>query len=120
MLAFFALLIIAILCVSAEKPTARVVLCQSVDCEWNSLCRCTRQRIGITDALIKGVCVYHTQDMKDRILKPPPTRKAVMGCGVVDENMLDKIMELQDEKLLKDPDAFDKWMKMNLRTRRKR
>jgi len=37
----------------------------------------------------------------------------------IDYKMLDKIMELQDEKLLKDPDTFAKWMKQQLKTKRK-
>lgn len=121
---FMMLLLIGIILVatgSAAKPRpTTVVLCQSLDCNWNKLCRCTRDRVGIADAMVKGLCAHHTQHMRDRIIEPLPTKKVVIEHGKVNYKMLDKICAGQDEDILKDDAVFDDWMKRHMKPRKER
>ena len=89
-----------------------VIACDSISCDWNKQRTCTRKDIAIYDNKAKGMCLYHTPTVGTVIEKV----KFIEG---VDYKTLDKIMELQDEKMLKDPDTFAKWMKQQLKTKRK-
>ena len=90
-----------------------VIACDSVSCVWNKQCNCTRKDIAIYDNKAKGMCLYHTSTART------PIRRERFIEGT-DDKTLDKIMELQDEKILKDPDTFAKWMKMNLKKERRK
>lgn len=107
------LLAIVMLAMSAEQGRSSVVMCNSVSCKWNKLCRCTKRDIAVYDNTVKGLCLYHTENMKERILDPMREKRMIEVGGDSEDfgkEMMDKIMRSQEEKLLKDPDTFAKWM----------
>lgn len=108
---FFAIVTSVVL---AMQNKTSVIVCDSVFCTWNKRCTCTRKKIAIYDNKAKGMCLYYMSTAK-----APVRRERIVERGGIDYKMLDKIMELQDEVLLKDPDAFAKWMKMNCKKERK-
>lgn len=107
-----ALLVIVTLASRGEMGRSTVVMCNSCACKWNKLCRCTKGKIAVYDNTVKGLCLNHTEDMKERILDPMREKRMIeSSCNSkFGTEMMDKIMRLQEEKLLKDPDAFAKWM----------
>ena len=96
-----------------EHHKSSVIVCNSISCTWNKLCRCTRRGISIYDNTVKGLCLYHTESMQERILDPMQEERIIESGGDSEfgKKMIDKIMKMQEEKLLKDPDAFARWMK---------
>ena len=91
-----------------------VIFCDSFSCVWNKRCTCTKNKIAIYDNKARGMCLYHTSAARAPVRK----ERIIEGCGF-DDKVLDKIFELQDEKLLKDPDTFAKWMKISFKKERK-
>ena len=111
--------VIAMSLTSSGGGRPPVIMCNSVSCSHNRLCRCTRKEIAIYDNTVKGLCLDHTESMKERILDPMQEKRMIKSSGDSEfgKKMIDKIMKAQEEKLLKDPDTFDKWMNKVYRKR---
>jgi hypothetical protein len=109
------LLVIVTLASRGEMDKSSVVMCNSVSCNWNRRCRCTRKEIAVYDNTVRGLCLYHTEDMKDRILEPIRKNKLLDGYGhetyVVADALKKTQGDMKDEELLKSPRAFSQWMK---------
>ncbi len=86
-------------------------MCNSISCKWNKNLRCTRKDIAIYDNTILGLCLSHTGSMKERVLDAFEKGRAV-GKKDGEIELLTKLTA--DQKLLKDPEAFDKWIKRQL------
>ena len=110
----FVLLAIVIFASQGEVGRASVVVCNSYSCSWNKLCRCTRREIAIYDNTVKGLCLHHTEDMEKRIINPLQEKRLIRRSGLSSE-VMGKSMKLREEKLLKDPNAFAKWMGKTIR-----
>ena len=107
-------LAIAMLAMSAERGKVSVVMCNSTSCTWNKLCRCTRRNIAVYDNTVKGLCLHHSESMKDRVLEPMKTSKLLERYEdetQAAEAMNDIKERFKDEELLKNPNAFAKWMR---------
>lgn len=96
---------------STGQNKASVVMCNSFSCAYNKRARCTRKEIAIYDNTVLGLCLHHSESMKNRILEPMNKGKAVER-GKPNPQMIDKIMKAQKEEseLLKNPKAFTHWM----------
>ena len=107
------LTLIFILCSFAlmGQSKSSVVMCNSTSCTWNKLCRCTKKEISVYDNTVKGLCLNHTESMKERILDPMREKRIIETNSGFGTEMIDKAMKLQEEKLLEDPKAFAKWMR---------
>ena len=88
------------------------IKCFSFSCRYNRSGKCGRKEITVYDNTVKGLCLHHTESMKERILDPMQEKRMITSAGDSEfgKKMIDKIMKMQEEKLLKDPDTFDKWM----------
>ena len=115
-------LAIVISLIRAEQGKPSVIACNSVSCRYNKLCRCTKRDIVVYDNTVKGLCLYHTENMKERILDPMREKRMIEGSGNSEfgTEMMDKIIKAQEEKLLKDPDTFSRWMSKVFRKRQAR
>ena len=108
------LLIIVMSFASSKGGKPPVIMCNSVSCTWNKLCRCTRKEIAVYDNTVTGLCLYHTDSMKDRVLEPMKKSRLLEQyehetyIAVAMDKMKEKS---KDEELLKNPAAFSKWMK---------
>ena len=109
-------LVIAMSLASSGGGRPPVIMCNSVSCSHNKLCRCTRKEIAVYDNTVKGLCAHHTESMKERILDPMQ-EKRITKSDEFGSEMIEKIMKAQEEKILKDPDTFDKWMNKVYRKR---
>lgn len=110
------LLVVAVLSTSTERGKSYVIVCNSTSCSWNKLCRCTRKNIAVYDNTIQGLCLHHSENMKDRVLEP--MRKGRLLEQYEHETYIseaiDKMKEKsKDEELLKNPAAFSRWMRKN-------
>jgi hypothetical protein len=74
--------------------------------------RCSRGQIAVYDNTILGLCLYHTESMKVRVLDSFEQGRK-MGKMDGEIAMLDKL--ITDKDLLKDPKAFDEWMRKQLK-----
>ena len=108
------LLAIVMLAMSVEQGKSSVVVCNSISCKYNRLCRCTRKNIVVYDNTVTGLCLYHTDSMKDRVLEP------LKKSGLLEQyqhetyvaDTLTKIEEdAKDNELLKNPNVFARWMR---------
>ena len=119
-------LMIAMSLMSSGTGNPPVIACNSVSCRHNKLCRCTRKNIAVYDNTVKGLCLNHTESMKERILDP--MQGTMQGKQMIESSgdsefgaeMIEKIMKLQEEKLLKDPDTFAAWMDKVFRKRHRK
>ena len=116
MFAISLLMLTFILCsfASAEQSRSSVIMCNSISCTWNKRCRCTRKEIAVYDNTVEGLCLYHSANMKDRVLEPMRKSKLLEQYQhetyVVD--MIAKQEEdIKDAELLKNPAAFSRWMR---------
>ena len=103
-------LVIAMSLASSGGGRPPVIMCNSVSCSHNRLCRCTRKEIAVYDNTVKGLCAHHTESMKKRILDPIQEKRIIESSDEFGSEMTDKIMKAREETLFKDPDAFAKWM----------
>ena len=116
MFAISLLMLTFILCsfASAEQSRSSVIMCNSISCTWNKRCRCTRKEIAVYDNTVEGLCLYHSANMKDRVLEPMKKSRLLEQyehetyIAVAMDKMKEKS---KDEELLKNPAAFSKWMK---------
>ena len=68
--AFVIAVVMMIVAIILQEKNSYVISCSSFSCEWNKSCRCTRKEIAIYDNTIKGLCAYHTENMKMRVIDP--------------------------------------------------
>ncbi len=97
----------------AERQSkASVVMCHSFTCVHNRRARCTRKEVTIYDNTVIGLCLNHSDTMKNRILEP---MDRVVERGKPNPQMTTKIMQAQgqarDSELIKSPKAFATWIK---------
>ena len=113
------IILVIVVCSIASAGQSKIIVCNSVSCKWNKLCRCTRNKISVYDNTVHGLCFHHTESMKERILDPMQGKRIIESSGDSEfgKKMLDNIMKLHEEKLLKDPDAFANWMGKAIRKR---
>ena len=116
------LLLFIIIVSLLDHHKSSVIVCNSTSCAWNKLCRCTRREISVYDNTVKGLCLQHTEGIKERILDPMQEKRIIESDGDSEfgKKVIDKIMKMQEEKLLKDPDAFARWMDKAFRKRQTR
>lgn len=105
---------------SAEKNRATVVMCSSFSCAYNKRARCTRGEVAIYDNTVIGLCLYHTENMGERILEPMNKGMAVER-GKPYPQMINKIMNAREDKrdseLVHNPKAFERWIKKQMKKR---
>jgi len=99
---------------SAGQNKTSVVMCGSFSCAYNRRARCTRKQIAVYDNTILGLCLYHSETMKKRILEPM-NKGIKIERGKPNPQMIDKIMkaqeEIKDSELINNPRAFADWMR---------
>lgn len=112
---FFSIIFLAIIMTLASSTGGKpsVIMCNSVSCKHNKLCRCTRKEIAVYDNTVTGLCLNHTDSMKDRVLEPIRKTRLLerYNHDIATEDILKKTKEeFEDEELLKNPNAFARWM----------
>ena len=108
------LLAIVMLAMSVEQGKSSVVVCNSISCKYNRLCRCTRKNIVVYDNTVTGLCLYHTDSMKDRVLEPMRKSNLLEQYQhevYVADTFAKREEEAKDNELLKNPNAFARWMR---------
>lgn len=91
-----------------------LVVCNSISCKWNKLCRCTRKRIAVYDNAVKGLCVHHSEDVMDRIegaIKIGREVGAVDGKIEATGAIRRAIEASEDSAMLRDDKEFERWMR---------
>ena len=90
------------------------IKCFSFRCRYNKSGKCERQEITVYDNTIKGLCLNHTDSMDDRVIEPLLNSGWSYGSKreirIVSGGSKKKNGAMTDEKLLKNPAAFSKWM----------
>lgn len=107
------LLVVAVLSTSAEQGRSSVVVCNSISCKYNRLCRCTRKNIAVYDNTVQGLCLHHTSNMKDRVLEPMRKGRLVEHYQhevYIADTLAKREEDAKDYELLKNPNAFAKWL----------
>ncbi len=101
---------------SAGQNKTTVVMCGSFGCAYNRRGRCGKKEISIYDNTVKGLCLYHSETMGQRILEPL-YKGAVVERSKPNPQMITKIMQAQEDRrdadLIKNPKAFAKWIRKN-------
>lgn len=108
------LLAIIMLLLSSGEGRPPVIVCNSVSCKHNKLCRCMRKNIAVYDNTVTGLCLNHTDSMKDRVLEPIRRTRLIERYehDIATADILKKAKEdFEEEELLNNPDAFDRWMR---------
>lgn len=110
----FLIAVILALSISASQKGCGVK-CSSSSCLYNRGGRCGRQEVTVYDNTVIGLCLNHTDSMKDRVTEP------ILKSGYFDSHKLKTNItvirlkktteEMLDEKLLKNPNAFARWMR---------
>lgn len=113
------LVVILYLSLSGGEGKASVIVCNSISCGWNKRCRCTRKEVVVYDNVIVGLCLHHTGSMEDRILEPMKKGRLLDRYGHETHVAVGALKKAQrdreGEDLIKNPNAFSKWMKKHLR-----
>ena len=87
------------------------IKCFSCSCLYNKGGRCIRKDIVVYDNTVTGLCLHHTDNMNDRVIKPMK-RAGLLEKTYATANKLAKAQkDTEDEELLKNPKAFAVWMK---------
>ena len=108
------LLVVAVLSMSAEQGKSSVVMCSSITCSWNRRCRCTRKNIAVYDNTVTGLCLHHSDSMKDRVLEPMRKSRLLEQYEhetYVADMLAEREEDAKDEELLNNPVAFSRWMR---------
>lgn len=109
------LLVIVMSLSSSGNGRPPIIMCNSVSCTHNKLCRCTRKEVSVYDNTVTGLCLDHTDSMKDRVLEPMRKSKLLEQYEheTYTVRAMDRVEEkFKDEELLKSPSAFARWMNM--------
>jgi len=104
----FILFIVMLGVVMSANNSVCGVKCFSFGCRHNRGGRCNKKEITIYDNTVTGLCLYHTDSMKKRVINPV--------SKVLNEHKHNAILvkmqdHTKDEELLKNPKAFSAWMK---------
>ena len=103
--------IIMCMVIGANSNSGCGIKCFSLTCKHNKGGKCGRKEIVVYDNTVKGLCLNHTDNMNNRVIKP------MESAGFHEEHCVtvtfsDKAQEkIKDEVLLKNPKAFSSWMK---------
>ena len=101
---------------SAGQNKTSVVMCNSFSCAYNRMARCTRKKIVVYNNTVRGLCLYHSETMSQRILEPLNIG-TVVERGKLNSKMIAKIMRADEDKrdseLINNPKAFARWIKKN-------
>ena len=94
------------------------IKCFSFSCRYNKRGRCGRKDIAIYDNTVTGLCLYHTDDMKERILEAMKKGR-LLDRYEHETYMVTKTLKkpqgyISDEECLKNPNVFTKWIKRHL------
>ena len=109
-MAYFILFtVMAVLSIGASDRGCGIK-CFSFSCGHNKGGRCSRKEAAVYDNTVTGLCLHHTKNMKQRILDPMQGNCIIENNGGFSSEMMDKAMKAQEERILKDPNAFAKWM----------
>ena len=99
---------------SAGQNKTSVVMCSSFSCAYNRRARCIRKEVAIYDNTVKGLCLYSSETMSQRILEPMG-KGGTIERGKPNLQMINKIMQIQEDKknseLIKNPKAFGRWIR---------
>ena len=91
------------------------IKCFSFSCRHNKGGRCSRKEIAVYDNTVEGLCLSHTSNMKDRVLEPMRETRLLERYEhetyVVADALKKTQEDMKDEELLKNPNAFARWMK---------
>lgn len=100
-----------LICVIFFGNRAVIFKCASVSCKLNNKGECLKKKVVIYDNATIGICLYHTESMHKRILEPLEEAGLIVGSKSLDELK-------NSEVLLKDPGAFEQWMRNQMRGKR--
>ena len=110
----FLILLILIMSASASQKGCGIK-CFSSSCRYNQSGRCRRREITIYDNTVTGLCLNHTGSMRNRVVEPIMKSELFNSdkheiCVTVGSSKKTQ-EEVLDEKLLKNPNAFARWMR---------
>ena len=108
----FVMLVILVLSVPVIASYTRVSKCNSMSCNHNNKKgKCILREVVIYDNKVTGLCLWHTDNMKQRLLDPLITGIAI-GKKSSTLEVIDELAKgFEDRKAIKDPGVFEKWMK---------
>lgn len=109
------LYIVLIKSLRAHNVGAKVIKCFSSSCSSNLKGFCKRKTITMYDNGALGICLNHSVDMTTRVLEPL-LKGIELGKQDGEVQALGKMAKLLDEhkedvSLIKDGEAFSKWLK---------
>ena len=110
----FLFIIIMCMVIGANSNSGCGIKCFSLNCRHNKGGKCRRIEIVVYDNTIKGLCLNHSDNMNDRVIKP------MNKAGFHEEHCVTVSFsakaqeEIKDEVLLKNPKAFSTWMKRHV------
>ena len=114
---FLIVVILAVFIGASQKGCG--IKCFSASCRYNRGGKCGRQEITIYDNTVTGLCLNHTESMKNRVIEPIMKSELFNSdkheiCVTVGSSK--KVQEdVLDENLLKNPNAFARWMRKQSR-----
>jgi len=105
----------ALVLIAYKVEKTSVIMCNSFSCAFNKIGKCARGEIAIYDNAVKGLCLYHTNPMEERIIEPLKKMNLIETHGRETKVLTDELAKIQksmkDEELLKNPNAFARWLK---------
>jgi hypothetical protein len=109
------LLAVALLFVacSAGSPGTRLKKCYSFDCKKNHRGKCVMREIEVYDNGVKGMCLWHTDNMYDRVLDPIKKGIAIgekQGKAKTIDSLLKEVENSKDAKAIHSQEEFRLWL----------
>ena len=107
----FLFIIIMCMVMGANSNSGCGIKCFSSSCRHNKGSKCRRKDITIYDNTVTGLCLNHTDNMNNRVIKP------MKNAGFHEEHCVTVRFsakaqeEIKDGELVKNPRAFSSWMK---------
>jgi len=113
----FLIVVILVLSIGASQKGCGIK-CFSFSCRFNRNGKCGRQEITVYDNTVTGLCLNHTESMKDRVIEPI-MKSSLFGSykhkTCISVRSFKKTQEaMLDDKLLKNSSVFAKWLRKQL------
>lgn len=109
-----AVIIFIFFILSAMVNKTYVVKCESKSCDFNIAGRCKRRDVQIYDNGVKGICLWHTLPVIERVSEVLAKGKQV-GKKMGEITLIDELLKLSEEQrkdllAISTKDDFKKWM----------
>ena len=114
MILIFVVLVISVLLLSVKENVTFLGKCYSSDCGRNVRGKCLLKKIDIYNNGVRGICLWHTLNMNDRVEDSFEKGREVgklEGAVELINKLTTDLGIKEDIGAINDPEEFKKWLK---------